>query len=448
MFRTARLQLVAWNLSLLATLLVALSLAVYIYFSTTIYREVDQQLDTEQQRMLAAMRHEGSFYPIYTMALPSSYRIDVVDMQLRWVGSSACPIASTIFPPQPACPPDQRKPVNPESVRQVRDFILHAPIQQSIGASDVQTSTVNGDAERSRTFPFFTPPVFTPLVLNQVPLLQISRSVQPEQVELQKLRNALILGVIGSVLVAALISLFLANKSLIPIREAFARQRQFTADASHELRTPLSLIRLNAEMLERSAGTLPVEDADLPAEIIREADHLNRLVGDLLTLARADAGTIKIHEDPVDFRALVAEVHDDVHRIAESRGIRSELNLDGPVQVTGDAVRLRQLVLILMDNALKYTDSGGAVTVALERQDGRAHLVVRDTGIGIPPDDLPHIFDRFYRVDRAREHESGGTGLGLAIAQWIVQAHRGSIGVVSRRQQGTEFSVDLPATMT
>jgi len=442
MFRTARLQLVAWNLSLLATLLVALSLAVYIYFSTTIYREVDQQLVTEQQRMLAAMVHEGSFYPIYNMALPYSYRIDVVDMQLRWVASTACPIANTI-PSEPACPPDQRKPVNPESIRQVRDFILHTPIQQSFGASDVQTSTVNGDAERSRTFPYFAP-----LNPNQILLLQISRSVQAEQVELQKLARALILGVFGSVVAAALISLFLANKSLIPIREAFARQRQFTADASHELRTPLSLIRLNAEMLERRAGTLPAEDADLPAEIIREADHLNRLVGDLLTLARADAGTIKIHEDSVDFRALVAEVHDDVHRIAESRGICSELNLDGPVQVTGDAVRLRQLVLILMDNALKYTDSGGAVTVALERQDGRAHLVVRDTGIGIPPDDLPHIFDRFYRVDRAREHESGGTGLGLAIAQWIVQAHRGSIGVVSRRQQGTEFSVYLPAATT
>ncbi|MBV9280841.1 MAG: sensor histidine kinase, partial [Chloroflexi bacterium] len=218
------------------------------------------------------------------------------------------------------------------------------------------------------------------------------------------------------------------------------------ADASHELRTPLALIRANAEMVLRHGDRLPPADGELVAEIIRETDHLHRLVSDLLTLARADTGQVALSTRPVDFRALVSEVHEDLHYIAESRGISSHVALDGPVIVEGDETRLRQLLLILLDNALKYTDQGGHVDVALRRDDNRARLMVSDTGIGIPAEDLPRIFDRFFRVDRAREHESGGTGLGLAIAKWIVDAHHGTIKAESEVGKGMRFVVDLPAT--
>jgi signal transduction histidine kinase len=198
-------------------------------------------------------------------------------------------------------------------------------------------------------------------------------------------------------------------------------------------------------MLALHSEQLPEGDSELVGEIIYETDHLNRLVGDLLTLARADAGSLELNARPVDFRALVSDVHDDLSRIAEANGITSEVSLNGPVTVQGDEGRLRQLLLILLDNALKYTDPGGRVDIALARDDNRARLVVSDTGIGIPAEDLPHIFERFYRVDRAREHESGGTGLGLSIAQWIVQAHHGNIKVDSDVGRGTRFQIDIPA---
>jgi signal transduction histidine kinase len=276
-------------------------------------------------------------------------------------------------------------------------------------------------------------------------VIQIGRIAIGEQESLDQLVFLLVVGAIIGVLLTGAGSLFLANRALVPIRKAFARQRQFTADASHELRTPLALIRANAEMLTLHGDRLAPQDAELVTEIIHETDHLNRLVGDLLTLARADTDAVNLHTKPVDFRALVGDVHEDLQRIAESRGIESQISLNGPVTITGDEGRLRQLLLILLDNALKYTDPGGKVTVSLARADRRARLTVADTGIGIPAADRPHIFERFYRVDRAREHESGGTGLGLAIAKWIVQAHNGEIKVESELGRGTTFQIELPA---
>jgi signal transduction histidine kinase len=307
-----------------------------------------------------------------------------------------------------------------------------------VGGEDIRTVTFHGSPYRVLTFP---------VIVGGFPyIIQIGRIAIGEQESLEQLAVLLVIGAIVGVVLTGAGSLFLANRALIPIRQAFSRQRQFTADASHELRTPLALIRANAEMLTLHGERLAPQDTELVTEIIRETDHLNRLVRDLLTLARADTETVKIHTGPVDFRALVGEVHEDLQRIAESRGIESELSLNGPVTVTGDEGRLRQLLLILLDNALKYTDPGGTVTISLGHADRRARLTVSDTGIGIPAADKPHIFERFYRVDRAREHQSGGTGLGLSIAQWIVQAHNGEIKVESELGQGTTFHVDLPAS--
>jgi signal transduction histidine kinase len=303
---------------------------------------------------------------------------------------------------------------------------------------DIRTVRFEGEPQRVLTFTY---------TINGQPqfIIQISHTVTGEENALKELRFLLIAGSLLGIFLSALGSMFLANRALVPIRQAFSRQRQFTADASHELRTPLALIRANAEMLALHSEQLPEGDSELVGEIIYETDHLNRLVGDLLTLARADAGSLELNARPVDFRALVSDVHDDLSRIAEASGITSEVSLDGPVTVQGDEGRLRQLLLILLDNALKYTDPGGRVDIALARDDNRARLVVSDTGIGIPAEDLPHIFERFYRVDRAREHESGGTGLGLSIAQWIVQAHHGNIKVDSDVGRGTRFQIDIPA---
>lgn len=423
MFRTARHRLVAWNVLVLTLILAALGVAVYGTFSEQLFNAVDQELQTQQRLALERIDRTGFLYS----ALPGSdaqgaYRTIVTDSRGQVTFTSDCPLGQ-IMPP---CSTTVMAATDTDALRQA-----------ALKGSNKSTTHFRGVPWRVLTFTVSTPV--------QVGIVQIGRSVVGEENALHELGLLLIVCILVGMLLTGFGSLFLANRAFVPIRQAFNRQRKFTADASHELRTPLALIRANAEMLGRHGDALPPGDGELIDEIIRETDHLNRLVSDLLTLARADSDSVELSARPVDFRQLVADVHEDLHLIAESHGIDSEASLDGDVVVQGDETRLRQLLLILLDNAIKYTDPGGRVEVELHREDGRARLVVSDTGIGIPAKDLPHIFDRFYRVDRAREHESGGTGLGLAIAQWIVQAHHGSIKVESEVGQGTQFQVDLPA---
>jgi len=434
-FKAARWRLVAWNVAVFSILLMILGVVAYRAFSVTIYNNVDQQL---RERQINIERELGAAPQSSTDAVfiddPSltqgPFRILVGDTT-GFINYSPtdCP-QPAMFTNLP-CAPNWRQPTSQQAI--------YAALAHG---GDLRTAYFHGTAQRVLTFVYHDPtqagdpPLYT---------FQISHDASGEVAALENMRLLLFFGGLFGVALAALGSLFLANRALVPIRQAFTRQRQFTADASHELRTPLALIRANAEMLTMHHQRLAAEDSELVGEIIRETDHLNRLVGDLLTLARADTETPRLQLEPVDFRSLVEEVHEDLHRVAEFEGIDTSLTLNGPVSVTGDETRLRQLLLILLDNAVKYTDPGGHVDVSVQRENGHARLVVTDTGIGIPAKDLPRIFDRFYRVDQARGHESGGTGLGLAIAKWIVQAHHGTIRVESQEGQGTRFLVDLPS---
>jgi two-component system, OmpR family, sensor kinase len=231
------------------------------------------------------------------------------------------------------------------------------------------------------------------------------------------------------------------NAMLASLEEAARAQQRFVADASHELRAPLTAIQGNLELLERRADMPAAERAEVLGEIRREASRLTRLVADLLALARADAGTA-IRRAPVDLDSVVLETFQAMRPLAQ--GLVLTLDPFEPVQLHGDEDRLRQLVLILLDNAIKYTPPEGCVTVGLSARAGQAEIVVRDTGYGITPDDLPHVFERFYRADPARGRDPGGTGLGLAIARWIVEQHGGAIHLQSVRGVGTTVTVRLP----
>jgi len=233
----------------------------------------------------------------------------------------------------------------------------------------------------------------------------------------------------------------------VPIRIAFRRQQDFVADASHELRTPLTLIRANAEMIARHPE-LPVSaNADLLEDILAETDRLSRLVNDLLVLARADAGQEGLNIVDLALDDLVRETARQFASLAEKRGLTLSVFANQPVKVRGDVAKLRQLLVILLDNAVKYTPAGGEITVRCQRSPSGGRLpvtlTVSDTGPGIAPEHLPHIFERFYRADKARTHD-GGAGLGLAIAHWIVTAHKGKIQATSTLGQGTTFTVQLP----
>lgn len=227
------------------------------------------------------------------------------------------------------------------------------------------------------------------------------------------------------------------NATLERLERLFLVQRRFVADVSHELRTPLTTMQGNLDLMKR-LGNDPVSLEAIAGEVKR----MTRLVGDLLLLAQADSGRIPLREAWVDLDSLLIEVFNQTKVMAN--GVEMKVEEVHPVRVLGDSDRLKQLLLNLVTNAIKYTREGGKVTLSVTERDGAAHIVVADTGIGIPPEDLPHIFDRFYRVDKARDRKMGGFGLGLSIVSWIVEAHRGKITAHSELGKGTTFTVQLP----
>jgi two-component system sensor histidine kinase CiaH len=274
-------------------------------------------------------------------------------------------------------------------------------------------------------------------------LLQVGRSTEPERQALRQILLIVAGGGIAGVGLAVAGGFFLSGLALKPIRQSVERQRAFVADASHELRTPLTLIRANAELLKRDRGDPAAVDATAN-DIISDTDRLSNLVGQMLTLARSDAETDAFEMASVDLAEIALDTARQMKLLADRKQITIESASNGAVGVHGDETRLRELVSILIDNSIKYSDAGSSVKVAVASSGGRAQLTVSDTGRGIPAAALPHIFDRFYRAEKARSREMGGTGLGLAIAHWIVDAHKGDIKIESAEGSGTTVSVQLP----
>jgi len=237
------------------------------------------------------------------------------------------------------------------------------------------------------------------------------------------------------------------NEMLGRIESAFMRITEFTADASHELRTPIALIHTEAELaLRRSRDEGEYREA--LQHILLEAERTGRLVEELLALARADSGTEALNIHALDLLTLLRESAAKWEKVGSLRNLQFEERLGAqPLPILGDESALRRVIDILLDNAFKYTSAPGKVTLSAEVKQGRAVVSIEDTGTGIASEDQSRIFERFYRVDKARSRELGGAGLGLAIAQWIVQLHKGSITVKSELGRGSIFRVELPAVV-
>lgn len=235
------------------------------------------------------------------------------------------------------------------------------------------------------------------------------------------------------------------NAMIARLEASFAALRRFTADASHELKTPLTVLRADIERAMQ-APSPTTEQLEALEEALQETARMADLVDSLLTLARADEGRFDILRDPVPLEPMMREVFETALILGEEAGLTVTLAELTPMTVRGDGVRLRQLLLNLVTNAIKYTARGGSVELGLELRGDQVAFWVKDTGLGIAGADLPFIFDRFWRADRARSRsvERGGFGLGLAIAQWIAHAHGGSISVASRLGRGTTFTFTMP----
>jgi heavy metal sensor kinase len=234
------------------------------------------------------------------------------------------------------------------------------------------------------------------------------------------------------------------NAMLERIEHSFNKITQFTADASHDLRTPVAIIRTAAEITLRRPRT-PVEYREALFKILDTSVETSELLENLLTLARADAGALRMEMRPVDLGARLRRAQERAAFLSADKHVDVTLEVPSiPVWVQGDAIAIDRLLLILLDNAVKYTPSGGHCEIALSRNDGQAQISVRDSGIGIAEADLQNIFDRFYRADRVRSKRTGGAGLGLAIARWITELHGGIIAVESTPGAGSIFRVSLP----
>jgi len=234
------------------------------------------------------------------------------------------------------------------------------------------------------------------------------------------------------------------NEMFGRLESAFKRVTQFTADASHELRTPVALMRTRTEVALRK----PRSEGQYRETIVRihqELERTSALIENLMTLARADSGSEPLQVAPTNLSDILFEISEPARLLAEGKSIQYDQRLpETALWVSGNVPSLRRLFLILIDNAVKYTLREGRISVVLEASDGAAVTEIRDSGVGIPPTDLPHIFERFYRADESRSRESGGTGLGLSIAKWIAEAHHGSISVVSKVGEGSIFRVQIP----
>src|SRR5580704_6797304 len=234
------------------------------------------------------------------------------------------------------------------------------------------------------------------------------------------------------------------NGMLERLEAAFKKITQFTADASHELRTPVAVMRTRAELSLRKARTAD-EYREVIAEVLAELEKTSKLIEQLMFLARADSGAETLHFAATNVSEVLREACHQGSALAEAKqiGFQEQISRDS-MWIRGDASSLRRLFLILIDNAVKYTPASGQVEVSLQRNDGYAVAQVRDTGIGISETDLPNVFERFYRADKARTRETGGVGLGLSIGRWIAEVHAGTIEVRSSPGRGSIFQIRLP----
>jgi signal transduction histidine kinase len=275
--------------------------------------------------------------------------------------------------------------------------------------------------------------------------LYVGQSLQPEQAAL----HSLLLVLLGGGALGLLLSFggawILSGRALIPIHAAFQRQQEFVADASHELRTPLTVLRSATDLLNQRRHEPLDANGELFDDTRAEIARMERLAADLLTLARSDTGELELMTAPLELGEVATDVVRRTAPLAASHDVLLAVQgADSEAVVEADPDRLQQVLLILIDNAIKHTGASGRVDVRVERDGSFGILRVVDTGSGIAPEHLPRIFDRFYRVDTARSRLGGGTGLGLSIARMLVNAHGGELSLTSNLGVGTSVTIRLP----
>jgi len=249
---------------------------------------------------------------------------------------------------------------------------------------------------------------------------------------------------LGVILLAALVGWWLAGRAMDPVKLAWKRQKEFIADVSHELRTPLTIIQSNLDVAIADENGSVHDNMIWLQNAYSSTASMGKLVNDLLLLARIDAKDIRFEPSDFDLSCLLIELSSQFAPIFQAKNINFSLDIEDQVRMYGDPVRMRQTVSIFLDNATQYTLDGGSVSLGMKKAAHFIEIVIADSGIGFADSEKDKIFNRFYRVDKARSRKQGGTGLGLAIAAWIIEQHKGRIEVSSKDGEGSTFRVLLP----
>jgi two-component system sensor histidine kinase CiaH len=419
LFARIRWRLVGWNMLILGLILVLLGGSVYVALSRSLLDEVDRNLLSRSDQAMPFLfpdRRSDNAGPGGPGGPPGG-------------GPRRAPqgYSGGVF--FLALLPDGSVLANPQ---QVNTTELPWPETGAPAFATVQL----GDGDMAR------------VVLRRMPdggMLVTGQSLEAEQTALHSLVLVLVGGGGLGLLLSLAAAWFLSGRALIPIQQAFKRQQEFVADASHELRTPLTVLRSATDLLNKHRDRPIEREGELFDDLRAEIARMERLAQDLLTLARSDAGGLELMTAPLELAGIANEVVRRTTLLAQNEGVQLSMHAEvEPSIVEGDPDRLQQVLLILVDNAIKHTPPGGKVEVRVRRHGQSAQLEVADTGSGIAPEHLPRIFDRFYRADKARARERGGTGLGLAIAKMLVDAHGGQLHLTSSVGIGTQVTVSLP----
>ncbi len=423
LLRRVRLRLVAWSAGLTVLVILSLGTAVYLVIHASLtgsaVSALQRRLDVTEERI-------ASLPPDRFPRRPELGFPDVgIPLGAAAFGGSASGTVTLIV--------DQAG----RLFGPLQSGLEGLPIADGIQAAqasgeDLRESSLNGTPVRvlSRR-----------ITINDAQfVIQIVQDRAAEQRTLTLLLE--VLGAGGAVAVALAIGLgfVYAGRALVPIRASLRHQRDFAADASHELRTPLTVIGLNVGELRRDPARQLGDVTDVLDDIEVEAAQLTTLVDELLLLARSDSGAVQLRREPIDLAAVVAQALPRLGDVAAARSVTVSLDATA-TPMRGDSERLAQLVTILADNAIRFSPAGGTVQVAVGLADGRARLAVEDLGPGMRNEDMPRLFDRFWR---AADAPAGGVGLGLSIAAWIVHQHRGQISAANRPTGGARFEVSLP----
>jgi two-component system, OmpR family, sensor histidine kinase CiaH len=417
MFESLRWRLTAWYVLAFATVFTVVGLVVFGWVRHRLLVDVDNAVRQVSDSVRVAVAEEGD---------PASSEAHVRSLLAKSNLSGSADVFVLLLAPDGAIVAD------PSDIPTTGLPSKAAVDRARVRGEDWRSLSIDGLPLQLRTVAVYETDG------KLIGFVQAGKSVQESDASLRTLAIVMAAGGAAGLVLATAGGLFVAGIAIRPVRRGFERQREFVADASHELRTPLAVIRTNAETI---AAARPADEAAL--DIAAEASYMTRLLDDLLLLARSDHGGINMEPRQVDLAPLMQEVGRVASSIAEQANLSLRTDAAGPLLVEADPERCRELLFILLDNAIKYTPAGGQVTLSAASEGDDAVIRVADTGIGVPPEHVPRLFDRFYRVDKARSRAVGGAGLGLSIAHEIVDAHGGAIAIDSIPGTGTTVTVRM-----